>query len=119
MPTRNGRNGQVFTPDGILKLKNAAHARDVRPIQEDCPCPACASYSRGALRHLFTAGEMLAPILLSLHNLTFYHRLLGRLRDAIVEGRADAFAAAELAAWGDRRNAAATNPPPGDPVRDR
>ena len=117
MPTRNGRNGSVFTPGGILKIKNAAHARDVRPIQEDCPCPACVSYSRGTLRHLFQAGEMLAPILLSLHNLTFYHALLAGLRAAIVEGRAEAFAAAELAAWGDRRNVAATDPPPGDRAR--
>ena len=120
MPTRNGRNGSVFTPGGVLKIKNAAHARDVRPIQEDCDCPACRSggaggYSRGTLRHLFLAGEMLAPILLSLHNLAFYHRLLARLRAAIREGTAAEFARRELAAWGDGRNVAATNPPPGGP----
>ena len=119
MPTRNGRNGTVFTPGGVLKIKNAAHARDPAPIDPACDCPACRSYSRGTLRHLFLAGEMLAPILLSLHNLRFYHRLLADLRAAIVGGRGEAFAAAELAKWGDRRNVAATDPPPGDPVRDR
>ena len=124
MPTRNGRNGTVFTPGGVLKVKNAVHARDDSPIDAACDCPACrrggaGMFSRGTLRHLFTAGEMLAPILLSLHNLRFYHRLLAELRAAIREERTEAFAAAELARWGDRRNVAATNPPPGDPVRRR
>ena len=121
MPTRNGRNGSVFTSGGVLKIKNAAHARDARPLMEGCDCPACrlggpGGYSRGALRHLFLAGEMLAPILLSLHNLRFYHRLLTDLRAAVVRGEAAAFAAAELAKWGAGRNVVATDPPPGDPA---
>ena len=119
MPTRNGRNGTVFTPGGVLKIKNAAHARDPAPIDPACDCPACVSFSRGTLRHLFQAGEMLASILLSLHNLRFYHRLLADLRAAIGRGGAAAFAAAELAKWGTRENVAATDPPPGDPVRER
>ncbi|MFH5802601.1 tRNA guanosine(34) transglycosylase Tgt [Alienimonas sp. DA493] len=124
MPTRNGRNGTVFTSGGVLKIKNAAHARDTAPIDLACDCPACrrggaGGFSRGTLRHLFLAGEMLAPILLSLHNLRFYHRLLADLRAAIERGEAEAFAAAELAKWGAGANVAAVNPPPGDPVRDR
>ena len=119
MPTRNGRNGTVFTPGGVLKIKNAAHARDPVPIDPACDCPGCVSFSRGTLRHLFQAGEMLAPILLSLHNLRFYHRLLADLRAAIGRGEAAAFAASELAKWGARKNVAATDPPPGDPVRER
>ena len=121
MPTRNGRNGTVFTGRGVLKIKNAAHARDGRVLQDGCDCPACGTfgYSRGTLRHLFLAGEMLAPILLSLHNLRFYHRLLADLRAAVVRGEAEAWAAAELARWGDRTNEAPTTPPPGDPVRRR
>ncbi|MEM9702166.1 MAG: tRNA guanosine(34) transglycosylase Tgt [Planctomycetota bacterium] len=124
MPTRNGRNGSVFTSEGVLKIKNAVHARDDRPLDENCDCPACklggpGSFSRGTLRHLFMAKEMLAPILLSLHNLRFYHRLLSRLRTAILKGEAQSFASAELAKWGGRRNVAATDPPPGDPVRER
>ena len=102
MPTRNGRNGSVFTSSGLLKIKNAAHTRDPAPLDAACDCPACRSYSRGTLRHLFLAGEMLAPILLSLHNLTFYHRLLARLRAAVHEGTAAAFAGRELAAWGGK-----------------
>ena len=116
MPTRNGRNGTVFTPGGILKIKNAVHARDPAPIDPACDCPACAGYSRGTLRHLFVAKEMLAPVLLSLHNLRFYHRLLAGLRAAVAAGTSRAFAAAELAKWGDRRNVAAAVPPPGDPA---
>ncbi|QDT17518.1 tRNA guanosine(34) transglycosylase Tgt [Alienimonas californiensis] len=121
MPTRNGRNGSVFTSAGTLKIKNAAHARDDSPIDLSCDCPACkrggpGSFSRGTLRHLFLAGEMLAPILLSLHNLRFYHRLLAELRAAIVRGEARAFVAAELAKWGGGANVAAVNPPPGDPT---
>ena len=124
MPTRNGRNGTVFTPGGVLKIKNAVHSRDAAPIDAGCDCPACrgggaGAFSRGALRHLFLAGEMLAPILLSLHNLRFYHRLLADLREAILRRGAAAFAAAELAKWGVGANVAATDPPPGDPVRDR
>ncbi len=121
MPTRNGRNGTVFTSGGVLKIKNAAHARDPAPIDAACDCPACkrggaGAFSRGTLRHLFKAGEMLAPILLSLHNLRFYHRLLADLRAAIQRGEAASFAATELSKWADRANVAATNPPPGDPT---
>ena len=75
MPTRNGRNGLAFTDSGDLKLRNAIHREETRPLEEHCPCIACR-HSRGYLRHLFIAGEMLGPILLSIHNLTYYQRLM-------------------------------------------
>ena len=82
MPTRNGRNAYAFTFQGKLKMRNQVHQRDERPLEEDCPCPACRR-SRGYIRHLFMANEMLGPILLSIHNLTFYQRLMQRCRKAI------------------------------------
>ncbi|MGV3484518.1 MAG: tRNA guanosine(34) transglycosylase Tgt [Planctomycetaceae bacterium] len=90
MPTRNGRNAMAFTDRGNVKIRNASHREDTRPLEEDCPCPACR-HSRGYLRHLFVVGEMLGPILLSIHNITYYQRLLGRARTAIRENRFAAF----------------------------
>ena len=98
MPTRNGRNALAFTDEGPLRLRNRRHYDDPRPLEADCPCPACRR-SRGYLRHLFAAGEMLGPILLSIHNLTYYQRLLGAAREAIVEDRFDAFRQQKLAGW--------------------
>lgn len=98
MPTRNGRNAMAFTDDGPLRLRNAAHQLDQRPIDERCPCPACR-YSRAYLRHLFVSNEMLGPILLSIHNLTYYHRLLAEARIAIETDCFTAFAAEKLARW--------------------
>lgn len=85
MPTRNGRNAMAFTDDGPLRMRNACHERDPRPIDPSCPCLAC-SFSRGYIRHLFMVGEMLGPILVSLHNLTYYQRLLAQAREAIRQG---------------------------------
>lgn len=99
MPTRNGRNALAFTDDGPLKLRNAAHREDVRPIMADCPCLACR-HSRGYLRHLFHANEMLGPILLSHHNLVYYGRLMGEARAAIEAGRFGEFASRKLKGWG-------------------
>jgi len=98
MPTRNGRNALVFTDAGPLRLRNASHQLDRQPLEAHCPCPACR-HSRGYLRHLFQAGEMLGPILASIHNLTYYQRLLAEARTAI---EADAFAEfreAKLRGW--------------------
>jgi queuine tRNA-ribosyltransferase len=74
------------------------HATDQRPLEEDCPCLACR-HSRSYLRHLFQAGEMLGPVLTSIHNLTFYQRLVARLREAIVAGRFAETARAIAVAW--------------------
>jgi queuine tRNA-ribosyltransferase len=87
MPTRNGRNATCFTDKGYVKLRNAAHRVDPRPIEEGCDCMACRRFSRSYLRHLFMAKEMLGPILASIHNLTFLHRLTSRIRAAIAAGR--------------------------------
>jgi len=98
MPTRNGRNGLAFTDSGRLKLRNAIHTEDTRPLEENCPCIACR-HSRGYLRHLFVAGEMLGPILLSIHNLTYYQRLMREMRTAIEEDRFEKYAASKKAGW--------------------
>ena len=90
MPTRNGRNALAFTANGPLRMRNQVHARDEKPIEEDCPCIACYR-SRAYIRHLFQADEMLGPMLLSIHNLTFYQRLMLRARQAIEEDRFEAF----------------------------
>ena len=98
MPTRNGRNAMAFTDQGPMKLRNRVHQGETRPLEADCPCPACR-HSRGYLRHLFMAREMLGPILLSLHNLTYYQRLLTGAREAIAEDRFGEFMAQKEAGW--------------------
>ena len=87
LPTRNGRNAQAFTWSGRVRLRNARWTRDTRPLDENCGCYCCRHYSRGVLRHLFLAGEMLGPTLVSIHNLHFFTQLLARIRQAIAEGR--------------------------------
>jgi queuine tRNA-ribosyltransferase len=96
LPTRNARNAMAFTDDGPIRLRNLQFERDERPLDEGCPCAACR-HSRGYLRHLFLAHEMLGPILVSIHNVTYYQRLMADAREAIVEGRYRAFAEAKLA----------------------
>jgi len=91
MPTRNGRNSYGFSRDGIVRLKNSQYIRDKGPIEEGCDCHACRNFSRGAIRHLFFAKEMLGPILLSLHNIRFYQRLMADIRQAIRDGRFEEF----------------------------
>ena len=98
MPTRNGRNAVAFTSAGTVRLRNQQHALSCEPLEADCPCPACR-HSRGYLRHLFQAGEMLGPVLLSIHNLTYYHRLMAEARQAIEEDRFDAFREQRHRGW--------------------
>jgi queuine tRNA-ribosyltransferase len=99
LPTRNGRNASAFTAEGPLRLRNACHKRDPRPIESSCPCYACRHFSRAYLHHLFLADEMLGPTLLSLHNVAFYCRFLAELREAIRQKRWAAFHAVSLARW--------------------
>lgn len=99
MPTRNGRNGLAFTYSGPVRLKNAVHQHDERSLEADCPCVCCRRHSRGYLRHLFMAGEMLGGILLSIHNLTFYQRLMADARTAIVSDRFAEFKRDCQAGW--------------------
>jgi queuine tRNA-ribosyltransferase len=87
MPTRNARNGSVFTWHGQLVLKNAVYAQDYGPIDPDCECYTCRHFSRAYLRHLFQAGEILAPRLATLHSIHFFMRLMEQARRAIEEGR--------------------------------
>jgi queuine tRNA-ribosyltransferase len=85
MPTRNGRNALAFTWDGPVRLRNAKHAEDSSPLDESCPCLACR-HSKAYLRHLFVAKEMLGPILLTHHNLTFYQLLMAEARRQLAHG---------------------------------
>ncbi|GAB5469548.1 MAG: tRNA guanosine(34) transglycosylase Tgt [Rhodospirillales bacterium] len=94
LPTRSGRTGQAFTARGQVNIRNARHQRDPRPLDPECACMTCTRFSRAYLHHLTKAQEMLGPILMSLHNLTFYQTLMRDLRDAIAAGRAQDFAAA-------------------------
>lgn len=86
LPTRNARHGLLYTWSGIVRLNNAAHREDDRPLDETCPCPACRRYSRAYLHYLFRLKEAAAWRLLSLHNLQFYADLMRRIREAIGEG---------------------------------
>jgi queuine tRNA-ribosyltransferase len=99
MPTRNGRNATAFTSTGVVRLRNAVHQRDESPLDAECDCTACARFTRAYLRHLFVAKEMLGPILLSLHNIAFYQRLVRGLREAILGGRLAEFRSNQLARW--------------------
>jgi queuine tRNA-ribosyltransferase len=98
MPTRNGRNALAFTDAGPMRMRNLKFQRDPRPLEENCPCPAC-QHSRGYLRHLFLAEEMLGPTLVSIHNLTYYQRLMAGARQAIEEGRFEAFRQEKHRGW--------------------
>jgi queuine tRNA-ribosyltransferase len=100
LPTRNGRNASAFTMDGSLRLRNACFKRDPGPIESACSCYTCRHFSRAYVHHLFLAKEMLGPMLLSLHNVAFYCRLLAEVREAIRERRFAAYQAVRLARWG-------------------
>jgi queuine tRNA-ribosyltransferase len=93
MPTRSGRTAQGFTRRGKVNLRNARHQDDLRPLDEACRCPACQGYSRAYLHHLFRCEEMLGPILLTWHNLTYYQDLMQGMRSAIMAGSFATFAA--------------------------
>jgi queuine tRNA-ribosyltransferase len=92
LPTRSGRTGQAFTRRGAVSIENARHGDDPRPLDEDCPCPACREFSRAYLSHLHRSGEILGAILLTWHNLTFYQDLMAGLRAALADRRVQAFA---------------------------
>jgi len=93
LPSRSGRTGQAFTRRGVVNIKNARHQDDPRPLDEDCTCPACRSYSRAYLHHVFRSGEIIASMLLTWHNLHYYQELMAGLRGAIAEGRLAEFVA--------------------------
>ncbi len=91
LPTRNGRNAYAFTAQGPIRLRNSVHQRDNGPIEAGCDCYACRNFTRGAIRHFFFAGEMLGPVLVSVHNMRFYQRLMADIRRSIGEGSFDSF----------------------------
>ena len=93
LPSRSGRNGQAFTWNGPLNLRNARFAEDTAPLDDRCACPTCDTYSRAYLHHLIKAGEILGAMLLTEHNLSFYQQLMQVMRDAIAGSRFAAFAA--------------------------
>src|SRR4030095_16406344 len=84
--TRNGRNASAFTADGSIRLRNSRFIRETGPIEAGCDCYACRNFSCGAIRHFFFAGEMLGPVLVSVHNMRFYQRLMADIRSAIRAG---------------------------------
>jgi queuine tRNA-ribosyltransferase len=86
IPTRNARNGKIFTSQGIINIKNARFTKDTEPLDANCGCYTCQNFQRAYLRHLFVAQEILGSHLLTVHNLYFYQQLMTRIRKAIAEG---------------------------------
>jgi queuine tRNA-ribosyltransferase len=99
LPARNGRHGNVYCSEGKLNLMNAKYELDAKPIDEGCQCPACKSYTRAYIRHLFKAKEMLAMRLCVLHNLYYYNKLMADIRDAIDGGYFKQFKEEKLKEW--------------------
>ena len=91
LPSRSGRTGQLFTHRGVLNIKNSRHQDDPRPIDENCSCPACRSYSRAYLHHVFKSNEIISSMLLTWHNLQYYQDLMGGIRSAIRSNLFDKF----------------------------
>ncbi|WP_243612418.1 tRNA guanosine(34) transglycosylase Tgt [Shimia aestuarii] len=93
LPSRSGRTGQAWTRRGQVNIKNARHADDPRPLDEHCTCPACRSYSRAYLHHVYRAGEMISGMLLTWHNLHYFQEIMQGMRDAIAAGTFEAWEA--------------------------
>jgi queuine tRNA-ribosyltransferase len=91
LPSRSGRTGQVFTRRGVLNIKNARHADDPRPLDENCACPACSNYSRAYLHHVFRSQEMISGMLLTWHNLRYFQDIMDGMRTAIANGTFEAW----------------------------
>lgn len=91
MPTRNARNGHLFTDTGVIKIRNAVHKHDDSPLDPSCDCYTCKHFSRAYLHHLDKCGEMLGSMLNTIHNLRHYQRVMAGLRDAIQQGTLAAF----------------------------
>jgi queuine tRNA-ribosyltransferase len=87
IPTRSGRNGQAFTSQGALNIRNSKYTDDPNPIEENCPCPACKNYSRAYIRHLVSVNEILGSMLMTWHNLSYFQRLMSKIRSYIESGK--------------------------------
>jgi queuine tRNA-ribosyltransferase len=92
MPTRNARNGHLFTSGGVVKIRNAVHRHDTAPLDVNCDCYTCQNFSRAYLHHLEKCGEILGAQLNTIHNLRYYQNLMSDIRRAIEEQRLDGFA---------------------------
>ena len=101
LPTRNARNGHLFTSNGVVRIRNARYRTDPGPIDEDCACHTCAHFSRAYLRHLDRCGEILGAVLMTIHNLSFYQALMAQLRGAIEAGTLAGLARTLLAGQGN------------------
>lgn len=95
LPTRNGRNAFAFTENGAVRLRNSRHIDDTSPIDAGCDCYCCTNFSRGTLRHFFNVGEMLGPILVSIHNISFYQKLMAEIRSMIEKN--------QFASWAEEK----------------
>ena len=102
MPSRNARHGHVFTSEGIRNLANSKYITDDRPLDEQCACPACRTFSRAYIRHLLKANEMLGMRLAVMHNLYFYNNLMAEIREALEKGYYSAFKREKIAQIGKR-----------------
>ena len=91
IPTRNARNGYLYTNTGVLRIRNQQYQFDERPIDPQCSCYTCQNYSRAYLKHLDKCGEMLGGRLNTIHNLSYFHRLMSQMHTAIVEGEFSRF----------------------------
>ncbi len=107
LPTRSGRTGQAFTRNGPINIRNARFAEDPGPLDPDCPCPVCATWSRAYLHHLVRAGEILGAMLMTEHNLSFFQQVMDGMRRAIEAGKFAEYAAAFRADYGNREKAGA------------
>jgi queuine tRNA-ribosyltransferase len=103
LPTRSGRNGQAFTHDGPLNIRNSQHKDDSAPLDADCPCPVCGQYSRAYIHHLVKSSEILGAMLMTEHNLWFYQTLMQKLRAAIADSQLRKFATNFLARYKTQR----------------
>lgn len=100
LPTRNARNGWLYTADGVVKIRNAVHRLDTNPLQADCDCYTCRHYTRGYLCHLYRSQEMLAARLCTIHNLHYYQHLMAGIRAAVARGTFADFRREFYARWG-------------------
>jgi queuine tRNA-ribosyltransferase len=112
MPTRNARNGHLFTSEGVIKIRNSGHQSDTRPLDPACACYTCRNYSRAYLRHLDRCNEILGARLNTIHNLHYYLGLMARIRAALEAGTFGRFAADFLAGLEGAGTAAGSPPDP-------
>jgi queuine tRNA-ribosyltransferase len=96
LPTRNGRNAYAFTEEGPVRMRNSQHVESAEPIEVGCDCYCCTNFTRAAVRHFFNVGEMLGPILLSIHNISFHQRLMAQIRQRLRDGIFHEWAAEQL-----------------------